>query len=300
MNLDFVVTEKRKEIWNVELDLLNKLIEVCSKYNLKVFAIGGTLLGAVRHHGFIPWDDDIDLIMLREDYIKLCQIAGKEFKNPYFFQNTYTDKIYRVHSQLRNSNTTALLKNEYASSYNHGIFIDIFVLDNLPDDKKKIDKIKKVNKKYTKTIKYINVNKFSSPNFIKRTVGNILLPFYKLMILPFGGRKKIFKRYENKIASFCSVSSSKLCNVTFDNIDKDVFDKKWFDEVVYLDFEGLKMPCPKNYDEVLRVEYGANYMTPIMASSKHGETYFDVNNSYTKYKDLKLKEYLNLFNDLDY
>ena len=86
---NFRVSSKRKKVWKVELDLLNNFIEICNKYKLTYFAIGGTLLGAIRHKGFIPWDDDIDIGMPREDYNKLLEIAKKEFKNPIFFQTPY-------------------------------------------------------------------------------------------------------------------------------------------------------------------------------------------------------------------
>ena len=71
----YQVSSKMKEIWQVELDLLGKFINVCDKYNIKYFIISGSLIGAIRHNGFIPWDDDIDLGMMREDYIKLLKIA---------------------------------------------------------------------------------------------------------------------------------------------------------------------------------------------------------------------------------
>ena len=86
---DYVVSSQMKQVWAVELDLLNKILEVCKKYNIKIIASGGTLLGAVRHKGFIPWDDDIDLMMMRDQYDKLCDVAEKEFKYPYFFQTEY-------------------------------------------------------------------------------------------------------------------------------------------------------------------------------------------------------------------
>ena len=83
----YMVSSEMKKVWAVELDLLNEFARVCDKYRLKWFAHAGTMLGAVRHHGFIPWDDDIDVVMPREDYERLCSIGSSEFSRPYFFQN---------------------------------------------------------------------------------------------------------------------------------------------------------------------------------------------------------------------
>ena len=127
----FPVNEKRKKVWAVELELLQKFDEVCRKYNLTYYAYYGTLLGAVRHQGFIPWDDDIDVVMFREDYEKLQAVAPEEFREPYFFQNSYTDQMLWFFSKLRDSRTTAI---EFpARNLHQGIFIDIFPLDDVPD-----------------------------------------------------------------------------------------------------------------------------------------------------------------------
>ena len=87
----YTVTSKAKRAWAVQIDLLIKLDEVCKKYGLRYFADSGTLLGAARDHGFIPWDDDIDVTMLRADYEKLKEVADKEFEYPYFYQDMYRD-----------------------------------------------------------------------------------------------------------------------------------------------------------------------------------------------------------------
>ncbi len=132
----YTVTSSMKKIWAVELDLLAKFDEVCSKHAIQYVALWGTALGAVRHNGFIPWDDDIDVGMDRENYDKLCAIAPKEFKEPYFFQNALTDRAYfSPMARLRNSLTTAAIRGFDTLDYNNGIYIDIDILDGLAQSK---------------------------------------------------------------------------------------------------------------------------------------------------------------------
>jgi len=133
----YTVTHEMKKVWAVELDLLNEFMRVCDKYQLKWCAEAGTILGAIRHRGMIPWDDDIDVTMTSEDYEKLCRIAPNEFRHPYFFQTEETDPgSIRGHAQLRNSETTGILKSEIERKlqFNQGIFLDIFPRYAISDD----------------------------------------------------------------------------------------------------------------------------------------------------------------------
>ena len=135
----------------VELDILKQVITICDKHNITYFAFGGTLLGAARHQGFIPWDDDIDILMLAEDYFKFINIAPKELDFPYSL-HCHLEKEFGVNvARVRNSQTTGCTSWEldYANfdEYNKGIFIDIFPLFYIPDNKKKWQKQKKVLQK---------------------------------------------------------------------------------------------------------------------------------------------------------
>lgn len=135
------VGPEMKRVWAVEIDLLCELIKVCEKHNLKMFAIGGTALGAIRHKGMIPWDDDIDVGMLRKDYTKLQKIAKEEFRHPYFFhdENTAPGSL-TGHGRIINSSTTAInrvhlnVKKQGKCTFKQCIFIDIFAFDNVPDN----------------------------------------------------------------------------------------------------------------------------------------------------------------------
>lgn len=133
MRCGYAVSEKLKKIWAVEIDLLNELLRVCRKHNIKLQIFGGTLLGAVRHKGFIPWDDDLDVCITRGEFKKLCQVASMEFSYPYFFQTALTDRRYFLpYARLRNCLTTAVVKGQDAPEYNNGIYIDIYVMEGYP------------------------------------------------------------------------------------------------------------------------------------------------------------------------
>lgn len=117
MRCGYQVTTEMKKVWAVQLDLLYEFQRVANKHGIKYIANGGTMLGAVRHKGFIPWDDDTDIMMMRDEYERFCQIAPKEFKHPYFFQTEHTEPgSLRCHAQLRNSETTAIIKSEQNGS----------------------------------------------------------------------------------------------------------------------------------------------------------------------------------------
>ena len=121
----YKVSQKMKKIWAVQLNLLEYFDKLCREHELRYFVDYGTLLGAVRHQGFIPWDDDIDVVMFRDDYEKLKIIAGREVESPYFFQNSYTDIMIWAFSKLRDDRTTAIEFPDILPEFHQGIFIDI-------------------------------------------------------------------------------------------------------------------------------------------------------------------------------
>lgn len=121
-----------KKIHDVELEILQEIIRICKKYDIKYYLVGGTLLGAVRHKGFIPWDDDLDIGMLREDYDKFMKYGIKEIDDKYFIHCSKTDPNYWLpFIKVRKNNTTFVeeLLNKREVLHN-GIFVDIFPMDN--------------------------------------------------------------------------------------------------------------------------------------------------------------------------
>lgn len=124
-----------KKVQECEIEMLKLVDEICRKYDLTYFAIGGTALGAVRHNGMIPWDDDIDIAMPREDYNKFLKVLEKDLPEGYHVQNFFTEpKTPFYFTKIRKDNT--LFVEYYLRDYpiHHGIFIDIFPFDNVPEN----------------------------------------------------------------------------------------------------------------------------------------------------------------------
>ena len=119
----------------IQLKIAAHVLDVCRRHDLQVWADWGTLLGVVREKGMIPWDDDIDLMMLRDDYERLLLLADTEFPAPFFLQSFHTEKnYYRGHAQIRYDGTAAILPADIKQPFHQGIFVDLFVYDNIPDN----------------------------------------------------------------------------------------------------------------------------------------------------------------------
>lgn len=283
----YIISTQMKKVWAVELDLLARFLEACRKYNLKCFADAGTLLGAVRHRGMIPWDDDIDLVMFREDYDKMVTVADAEFEKPYFFQNVYSDTCYdRGHAQFRNSETTGMLsvERDMGCRHNMGIFIDIFVLDGVTDNCFLLE-MQKIKIMLKKKLIYHCIYADRASNYWKHKICKVIAEIgWK------GKYKEIFKSIENNLRRY-SVHECELVaplNFIFET-KKRIRNKHFYDQEIWLDFENIKVPAPANFHEFLTTRYG-DYMKPVQVSTTHGEVFFDVDRPYTDYMERRCEK----------
>lgn len=283
----YLVSAQMKKVWAVELDLLYEFQRVAKKYNIKYIANNGTMLGAVRHKGFIPWDDDIDIMLMRDEYDRLCAIGEKEFKQPYFFQTERTDPGYlHCHAQLRNSETTAILKKEKCGhfKFNQGIFIDIFPLDAVPDSENDWEKECKVAQHYyDRMCMFANISSLYLPDlsdpkyWIKRMMhfcGKTL--FVRFARYYYEKYEKECKRYNHiqteKLSLFCwGYRYKKLHRLRVDH-----------EETVMMDFEFLQVPVCKNYDHALTEVFG-DWHKFVKGGSLHDGIIFDTDKPYTDY-----------------
>lgn len=129
-------TTALRKLQLIEIEILDEVVRICEKYNITYYLIYGTLLGAIRHKGFIPWDDDIDIAMPREDYNKFKEICKKELNSEYFLQSYETDPLYwNSHVKIRKNGTLFEESSIVNLDTHKGIFVDIFILDNASSEK---------------------------------------------------------------------------------------------------------------------------------------------------------------------
>lgn len=282
----YAVSSDMKKVWLVMIDLLVEFDRVCKKHDLQYCVCAGTMLGAVRHKGFIPWDDDMDVQMSRIDYDKLMNIGPKEFKHPYFFQSKLTDPgMPNMFAKLRNSLTTAFTDEEQKSimEYNKGIFIDIFPVDNIPDDLEERNVFFKVVRE--KRLSYINVQRrygiFSECSgriqyWIKRTLNKLLAIRRRNPIRLY----KEFEEYSSLCSRYVDVETSQMTALMFCSDGNTLFNVSDYKNIKLMDFEFIKVPVTCNFDSVLSVMYGNWREMKIYPCHS---AFFDVEKSYLNY-----------------
>ena len=294
----FLVTTDRKKLWNAQIELVLEFQRICKKHNLKYFASGGTLLGAVRHKGFIPWDDDIDLGMLRPDYEKFKQIAPEEIKPPFYFDPWYDNEMPTVDLticgwpnrcpfiKIRDERTTMIEAPNRKTSMHQGIWIDIFPYEPVPPFKNQKDLINFVVKReMLAAIMYPDKILEAISQNVRFTL--TIESLKNLISMPFREKTLQFEK-------FCAANFNESTFVT--NVALMVFDlnKKfrfeWLEKTIELPFENISIAAPQNYNDFLNTRYG-NWHEMIRGGALH-------NPLHAISADISYKDYFNLaFND---
>ena len=274
---EFLVDVERKKIWAIELDLLSELDRVCKRHGIRYILWAGTLLGAVRHKGFIPWDDDMDVAMLRSDYDKLLTLKD-EFRSPYFLQTPHTDpEAAYTHAKIRNSNTTAFNKLWSFRKYNFGIYIDIFPFDYIhwDDIRERADEIERISVQNSLWMK------MPSPYKNERDIRRIKDCEVKTsddVIRNYDRIQELATMYNDMPGDYVSKIITKVKNII-------KYPLIMFTETVDLPFEQLSFPAPKEWDRICSMMY-VNYMQfppEEQRRNKHQHTIFDPDTPYTEF-----------------
>ncbi len=271
-----------KELQKKSLEILVYFRNFCWEHDIQFFLIGGSCIGALRHKGFIPWDDDIDVMLLRDDYEKFHVLWNKygDHKN-YSLCKTSKEKNYHQPSIVfKNNRTTFINKHSKNEDINHGIYIDVNPLDYRPNSK-----IKRIKQAFFALL-YSLYNTQRLPD----NKGKILriLSWILLGICPFKSIRYYIWKFSEKQMTKYKLEECKYVSemVIGPKAIKRLLPKEWFTKTKLIKFEGYDMPIPVGAEQWMTMAFG-NYMEypPVEERKpKHKIVLIDTENSYKKYK----------------
>lgn len=266
----YLTNAEIKQIQKCELEMLVEFDRICRKYNILYSIDGGTLLGAVRHGGFIPWDDDADVILTRTEYEKFKNIVLNELdQERFYFQDIDITDGYRWgYGKMRRKNTTFVRMNQENMPYEQGVFMDIFVCDNVPENY--------IERCVCNFISYVYRKAFWAPVGVNIKSG---IPRMVLMVLakiPEYQLKRSYAKYRQfrnkKFSSVVKCLTFQACNKEYG------YKREWYEDVEDIKFEGMTLKAPVKKEEYLTFLYG-DYMKipPIEKRKTHPVSKFEIN-----------------------
>ena len=246
-----------REAQLIMTSILKDIAAICDKHSIRYFLDAGTLIGAVRHKGFIPWDDDIDIGMLREDYIKFLSVIKEELPEHLFLQtheNEPSYNIYQVPCKIRYNNTL-FIEEKIAENENmhNGLFVDILPYDSLP---KKMY-VYKIQRKISNFVlkSFIRLREKPERLTLKNKVSYFI---YAIIVMIFKTKTRL-KLFDFLIS--WNDKNSEYMGYGLDTVwSQYIYKKKDFFDLIKVEFEGEHFNAPRNYDAVLTALYG-DYMT---------------------------------------
>ncbi|MGO1468957.1 MAG: LicD family protein [Tissierella sp.] len=249
-----------KKIHEIQLEIALEVKRLCEKNNINYILIAGTLLGAIRHKGFIPWDDDIDIGMLRADYERFLNIAKEELNCKYYLQTWHTDDKFGLPiAKIQKKGTVFIEQNSQNVTQKKGIFIDIFPFDNVPESKL----LKRCHNLKTYILKRILISKLGYEVWEKNdNKKRIIYKIIKCISKPFSielikkNLEKEMKRYNNKRTKDVVAIGGSYGYI------KEIKKRKWLDEFEKVIFEKNAFFAPKDYDGYLKSLYGDYMILP--------------------------------------
>lgn len=268
------------EINHVQLNIFKDFIKVCDKLNIKYYAVHGTLLGALKYGGFFPFDDDIDVAMMREDYDKFISEGQTHLKKGLFIQSSRTEIDYPLSfAKIRDENTAFIQPILDGFDVSKGIYIDIFPIDNYPNNGIKLKKINLIERFYSIRVntRFISVKRNLKQRIASRIIKMISPSWHKASI-------KLSEVYKSQInTGKVIVYGGKKSEI---NIPLD-----WFGEGIEMKFEDISIRVPSMYEKYLRQIYGDykcySPSAKLMVSDKEvkiSARVYDVNKSYIEYQ----------------
>lgn len=264
-----------QECQNGELEILKEIDRICKEQNITYFVAYGTLIGAVRHKGFIPWDDDVDIMMPKHDYDRFIEYTTKNADKlkPFELFNMQTHKDY-PYMISRYCDNRYYLNVDNEDDCGMGLFVDIYPLEGAGNSVKEFTKKKNKSSRYASLVFLSTRQKVKRENtksFIKYLIKYPAFLFSKCL------GKNFFVNKLNKIADTCDYDNSKFIGpMTWASDDgiKGIFPKKWFSETITVEINGYSFSAPKEYDKILKRLYG-DYMQLPPKEQQIAHHYYD-------------------------
>ncbi len=240
-----------KEIQHIELEMLVEFDRICRKHDIPYSIDGGTLLGAVRHGGFIPWDDDADVIVNRGAYNKFLSVVEDELDSTrFYFQDMNNTKGYRWgYGKLRRKGTKFVREYQEHMPYDQGVFMDVFVCDNVPENYLFRCVVNFHSYIYRKFF-YSEIGFYRSKGLAKCIYGLMKKVPEEVLKIKYNA----YVRYrDSKKSKYVKCLTFPACNRFYG------YKRSWYEDIIDMDFSGVKLKCAREYDEYLSFLFG-NYM----------------------------------------
>ena len=278
----FTITPMMKRAWAAQMEVLMDVDRICRAHGIKYFVNWGTLLGAVRHKGFIPWDDDIDIVMLRDDYQKFCRLKEQLAVQGYEIVNVNNDAEYdNMIARVVNGRYVDIGDVRLSKFHNcpYVVGVDIDILDckakDPDEDQIQLEMVGIVLQSVSAVSQYEN--------------GECTFEELKAFLEQVAGLCGVSFNYEKPLKQQLRVLGEQLCMLyRLDEVDEVqglvyrvshrpnyFMPKEWFSEIIYMPFEGvIEVPVPVGYDGLLQLAYGDDYMTPRSTWQAHGYPFY--------------------------